>query len=416
MQCRQLDISQLTEKHMGLQSRSVKTGRKKQDALTSDETAETQETNEKVGRSEGGGGFRDFQRLTHSNNTQEVARLWNQLKLVAGSEVMEKCLRDGSEATKAWREGTSVGSTSFGPSMKEVKSIQRKRIVEAQLSAQGTSSIDDKALVDQAIDSARAGGENVSSVLSQIVGVRRQLHAVSRQSDNTSLLALERFRQEKSEAYRNVITQDAPIDFKAHLQTFEASPPPATGVSALSFRVSAVGDLAADMCSYCDTIAPGQGNMMRSVEATWSHLHRELDGSESGDSSEADVEQLDGCCLEYGMCICDGEGAKLWTMRNRFLRVMKDLFNMKHKDLRELLGQGRIFVHLKPSMPVDTDEAESAELAELWGLEEDHRYFHISDQCFKPYDPFVETAKEATDAEALGAAKGLGEIALKVLT
>lgn len=269
--------------------------------------------------------------------------------------------------------------------------------------------------LDITLDSAIAGNEPVENVLQAVNAVRRQLATHSRKADDQSMLEVDRFRKEHSQSYRDELLECAGgSDVSQAIKCFDAAPPPVSGARAMSFDPRIAGELAADLCSYCNDIADRRGNVLQSIDATWSHLHRELDGSESGDSSSDDEGALDGCCLQYGMCLCSEDGNRLWKIRNRWLAIMKQVFPVAQKKLRGYLAIGRVFVHLQPQLPPSHDETEAAEIIELWGLETDDRYFHISDMSFSPYEPEIECASEATTEEALGAAKGEGELALKV--
>ena len=417
VQTHSLDIAQLSEQHIGLAARrNVQTdfsNAASVDGAPPGPVAEDAQSST-ADRKSGGGRFRAFQRHIGSNNMTEVGRLYSQVKDLVGDEVMEKCLREGKEAKERWKDGDNVGQTSFGPSKKAIDRLQMRRCVGAEIATQAVvGGIADS--LDRTIDEASVGDKKISDVLTKVRSVNKALTKTARVHEQQCISELREFRDRHSDAYRAEISTIAVSNVVQPLSAFDAAPSPAVGVNAVTFNTHTIGDIAADLCSYCANISGSHGNLLRSAESSWGHLHRELDGSESSESSSADEDTLDGDCLLLGSCICDVDGARANTKRNRFLRIMKDFFRMSFKELRGYLGGSRVIAKLQPSMPADTDETAAVELAELWGLDSDVRYLHISDMNFTPYDPIVQFATEATEEEALGAAKGDGETALKVL-
>jgi hypothetical protein len=81
---------------------------------------------------------------------------------------------------------------------------------------------------------------------------------------------------------------------------------------------------------------------------------------------------------------------------------------------RAALGAGRIILRFVSSLLEGAGDVNADELAEFWGLMDDERFWHVSHMSFSPYEPMLQSAQIATDGEAMGAACGAGEIALKV--
>jgi len=348
-----------------------------------------------------------------TNDFKAVSEMYKQIKDVVGNEVMEKCIAEGKAATASWRNGSVNGDTSFGPSRKLIHKCQLEATTKAELAIFDANGLQKQ--VDTTIDSAISGGDTVANTLTTLISVNRTVCKRNYAQSQQEELDIKQFRDANSQACRDEVAEAATTDVSRELQCFQAAPPPATGVTCLEYNAMSAAELAGNLCDYCENGKLRQGNIMRCIDARWSHLHREIDGSESEASSEPDPETLDGCCYAHKMCVCSVEGQRVLAMKNRFLRIMKDTFRLStHKDWRGFLAIGRIFVHLRPSMPSDTPAAEAAELAEQWGLDTDNRYLHISHHCFAPYDPLVEFAAEATEEEAIGAGRVDPELALKV--
>ena len=115
------------------------------------------------------------------------------------------------------------------------------------------------------------------------------------------------------------------------------------------------------------------------------------------------------------LCVCGEVGERIWSIRNRLLRVMKYYFPCSH-DIwkRAALGDGRVFMRFTPELIDNDGNADAQALSDFWGVPDDHRFWHVSEMSFNPYAPMLEASEEASCEDSLGAACGDGEIALKV--
>ena len=202
------------------------------------------------------------------------------------------------------------------------------------------------------------------------------------------------------------------------VESFNAVPSPIQGAMAVAFNPRSVGDLAAQLCTYCDTIENRHSSLLKTCDTMWSYLHRPIDTDDvsESESSTEDDETKDGICFALGRCVHTPEGQNAFVLRNRLLRIMKIAMPFSgDRSKRTCLGEGRVIMHLVPSLPPRSDGVDLSELSEFWGVDDACLFLHISDMSFSPYDPMVEFASHATDEEAFGAGKGPDETALKVL-
>ena len=366
-------------------------------------------------KSGGGGAWRAFVHKQSSNDLAEVGRLYRALQDAVGSQIMEECIREGKLATANWRSGNVTDYGSFGPKRSKIAALQEKRLVRASLEASTSSTVVDAASgYDRTMDVSVANSDRPEDVLRRVKLLRAEVSSLQRQDDRNDCALVEAWRKDKTDAWRQEMAEASPE--LASLSNYFVAEPGPYGDPTLCLAQHKVGELAKDVCSYCQNIKSKHGTLLGAVEASWSHLHREIieGNAVSGDSSDSDEESKHGKCWLLGECICGPGGATVWQMRNRFLRILKTSCPFSGEEWRRAaLGSRKVFILLKPSVPAGSDDEQVA-LSEFWGLDQDHRWFHISFMSFSPYEPMVETAGYATDQEALGAAKGEVELALKV--
>ena len=286
-------------------------------------------------------------------------------------------------------------------------------MVEAGLARSGG---DAAVAIDTVLDHALANQQDVGDVTASVKALDRALHRRQKVEEDQVAATLKEFRANHTESYKTDVMEQTSA-FRDTQQSFVASPGPMAGVKTLTHDSHALGSSAAELVEYCRTAPGRQKNLMKAARASWNHYHREIAGdADRAESSEEEPEELrHGACWQLGSCVCGVEGGQAWQMRNRFLRNMK-LAMPKRTQMqrREALKCSRVVVHLTPSVQTTGDADDAAELAEFWGLDADDRYWHISDMSFSPYEPMIQMASECNEEDQAAAARGAGELALKV--
>lgn len=415
-----LDLEQLSQKYIGLQFRTdlVSGESPGQSAGGGDPCPSGSAASSSPGvdastsSSGGGGSWRAYVRKQRSNKMSDIAVLYRALKEAGDSPEWHDCVEQGRIATDTHKSSVVVhGETSFGPSRRSVASNACRDNAIALLAdhdhSRGMAAF-------RAVDSALPFHGSVEGVLKQASAIQRASSVVARHETRAIDNALAKFQSDHSASWRSEVSKHV-RGFVNVDQSFVATPGPVGGVKCLSYDPHSSGDLSSDLCSHIHQHGLHKYPLQAAMRSHWSSLHRPIDTEEPDVSSDSDDDNAHGSCWLLGTCVCGDEGQRVFAVRNRLLRVVKTMCPYS-QDLwkRAALGAGRIILRFVSSLLEGAGDVNADELAEFWGLMDDERFWHVSHMSFSPYEPMLQSAQIATDGEAMGAACGAGEIALKV--
>ena len=358
----------------------------------------------------GGGPWKYFVRKTGSNDLKRVAEMYNVIKETLGSEEFAECVREGAKATVNRRSKHFVhGSNSFGASKRSMlRNVPLNKLVETSAAVGGAASA-----MESVLDCADATC-GVEDVVAKVQAIRRQEGDIERAKEREALQSLKDFRLRNTASMRSSLASIGP-GLADTACNYIPVPSPVHGVMAIEYDEHTAGDLAGDLLSFGNAQKMAEKNILGHCDANWSHLHRNIAADDSSESSEADSDDYDGPCWLRQTCMCGEDDQRVDRIRNRVLRLCKQSMPFsRDKWKREALGCARIIIKFIPEIPAGGDVDE--DLASFWGLDDDFRYMYISHMSFSPYCPMVQYAEEASDADALGAARAANEIAIKVNT
>ena len=343
-----------------------------------------------------------------SNDLKMLGDLYRTMKLTLGSEDFEECLREGAAAVGRRKAGGLNGFGSFGPRRRQVQQFYRNKLIVAARASAGEAATS----MDSILDRADANDDEVEDVIDTVRSIRREAGTLAATTEHQHLQALIDFRQENLAEVRSTL---AGVGLAETANNYIPVPSPVHGVKAIAYDPHTAGDLAGDLLSCRASAGSQSGNIFQHCDTSWSNLNRDIGADESGPSSEADSDNYDGPCWVRQTCMCGVDDERVDAIRNRVLRLCKISMPFSG-DIwkREALGSARIILKFIPELPPCEDGDQ--DVAAFWGLDEDFRYLHISSMSFSPYCPMVQVAEEASDADALGAARAHNEVAIKVGT
>jgi hypothetical protein len=418
VQCHQMQISELSEKIAGMFARRS-TNTDPSDSDDSANMADHDGANEDDGNASGsdeeklgggGGVWRAWLNMLGTNDIRRAGELFRAAKACVGSELLEECIRKGAIATERRRSGELDGRNSFRMSRGQAARVHAQRQLQVRLAENLASP---SQIIDDLVDNARLHQESLEVATTQTRRATRQIATMQSDKVKKELESIQKYRRENNATDHAALTQLAPQSV-AHVKHFVANPSPCEGVRLLAQDPHASSIAARDLQAFLKTQGQRDGGvkLLENMRQFWGYLHRDIEDDEvsNASSSTDDSDNVDGYCWSLGCCVCGYDGAQVYAMRNEILLILKYAFHRSHEERRKSLGDGLIFLELKPRLPAAlADDA----VATFWGTNEDHRFWNISDMSFSPFEPMIDIASEASDSESLGAARGHDELALK---
>ena len=148
-----------------------------------------------------------------------------------------------------------------------------------------------------------------------------------------------------------------------------------------------------------------QSNLDLALKTDWRRRHASIDETSEPPAVPEHV-KAPTPCLQHGFCICSEEGKRIFSLRNRFLRSLKDSFKSKDVDQKELLQAGFVVLQLLEERREESFGGFGS-LAAALGLDEDLEnvaqtlrgpcWLHIGLQYFKPYRPTFQLLESLSE-------------------
>ena len=358
--------------------------------------------------SRGGGAWRAF--TSQQTRWQEGRPDWAFLSLQyqdmkrKDPEQFRKLEAQGQAAT-AYHQQT--GAASFGPSSREIRRKQLKRMV-----AQSTPSQDllPRGLLVSNSTVASGLSSTQVSVPEQLTDVRRQdrqQNAIKRQQLRGTALALLAFlEEEKARVLESVLS--AMPDIMPWIPIMDVSP-----CASLHFLelTANTGPQAVRVASWAIEHAR-TCNLKSALDKSWTARQAVVPTPATQPARRARVSK---CCLN-GICLCRGKELKCFAVKNTMLRLLKAVFQRKDKEALAELQDGHIVARLKRSeLPTVAKQsswarsraakegaghASSAAEAEVPLLDQKIVWLHVALQYLKPYRPTFQLLQEVEEQPA----------------
>ena len=360
----------------------------------------------------GGGAWRSFVRKQRSGDLRTVGQMYRALQAAGGPGLLQDCIREGEAATSRHKAGR--GGNSFGPAASAIRRQVQSR--ELAVRAQRLQQDGGDAALDILLGDAAAHNYNLGETIAMAKKLHCKVNELVRNEEKAAADAVQQFAVEKTREYRNAIAQVMPSDSKSAAGSFIARPAGLAGAQVVESTSTWSADAAAKLASHCAALGR-RSNVLTALDHEAAYLHstkRNDAEDEKMVSSSDDEADKDTLCWLRGGCMHGEDGRKQWGIRNDILAAMKVACPIGSLE-RDALQDGRVFIRLMPSVlePPSDCRLSLAELSELWGLDTCARFWHVSHMSFSPYHPMVQEMIVAIEREALTAAPGDGEIALK---
>ena len=313
-----------------------------------------------------------------------AARYWDAKAGGPEAASLQQCVAMGNAASL---QGKQIGNTAFGVNRRQVR--------------KNTLALAVTALEHQ------LHGQSLPVQVDEIVKLANRLRG---HCDAVKLCGLLARRQAEAQRIKNSRDQKILLDFdnsigKQHVASLKESFPeldvkgftfhaiPANKLSWFMVTTPAVKDA---VTATAKMFSPQAGSLGGKVSSCWQRLHDVVEPSLCQPMASLKREQGPSKCWQHNFCICCNKGKVVHRMRNKFLKMLKQVF--KFGEMKELLLAGSIMA--KFSLKDTSGDVGSASAHSNVEVHEDSLFLHIPLLYLSPYRATFHLVHETENPEA----------------